>query len=695
MPRSKYQATRVVGGTLLCWGLAACVGGNGTSEVVALREVLEAEDARPTMGARLTQLTDGTGAADRHVRHFSVRALGRLENPEIIPFLVGALEDDVPEIRGAAARALAQAVQGRSGEAALGPLLDRAGREDDALVRGEIAHALGRLQLEDGDALSALDRVLALGSEGGSEPRTLLGVAMGLEAMTRAVGPAGADLRLYEWLTRSYEAAPDFDAEDPTLERVRTVAITALGQRGRLTDVVARTALSDPAPTVRAAALRFLGSLEEGEREQWVFDALSDPEVIVRIEAVNALDGAIRTSERCRALLAISREGSFSGVQLVAVDAMQESCPEPEATEIRQHLRGLAANGLRSPNIPWSWPSRALSALASLDPEAARVLLPAHAEHENPFVRAAAARVADRLAERPVLDRLAADPDPNVRTAAFPGLFALDGHAIDDRLIAELDASDPQLLITVAGLLEESSRAEIAPAGLAALARLTAARRDTWRDPRIALLSLVDATGGPDAVARLRDYLTDYDPEVASRTAAILTDHTGETHRATPEPLAPEPLPSVEELAALRNTRVELHMTRGGVITLEPLPLVAPTNAHRFVRRVEEGYFDGLTFHRWAPNFVIQGGSPDANEYAGEARYTRDEIGPASHWRGTVGISTRGRDTGDGQIFVNLIDNLRLDHEYTVFAHVVGGLEVVDLVLPGDVIERAEVVRDH
>jgi cyclophilin family peptidyl-prolyl cis-trans isomerase len=68
----------------------------------------------------------------------------------------------------------------------------------------------------------------------------------------------------------------------------------------------------------------------------------------------------------------------------------------------------------------------------------------------------------------------------------------------------------------------------------------------------------------------------------------------------------------------------------------------------------------------------------------------RDEVG--IHRRGTVGISTRGRDTGDAQLFVNLVDSPRLDHQYTVFGAVVSGMDVVDGVLEGDVIERVEVV---
>ena len=139
---------------------------------------------------------------------------------------------------------------------------------------------------------------------------------------------------------------------------------------------------------------------------------------------------------------------------------------------------------------------------------------------------------------------------------------------------------------------------------------------------------------------------------------------------------------------------VRLHMADAGTIDIELEPYEATTNAYRFYRLVADGYFDGLTFHRWSPNFVIQGGSPGANEYQGDAAYTRDEVGLQPHWRGTVGISTRGHDTGDGQIFVNLLHNVRLDHTYTVIGRVVDGMDVVDTLLEGAVIERAELVSD-
>jgi len=92
-------------------------------------------------------------------------------------------------------------------------------------------------------------------------------------------------------------------------------------------------------------------------------------------------------------------------------------------------------------------------------------------------------------------------------------------------------------------------------------------------------------------------------------------------------------------------------------------------------------------------NFVVQGGSPAANEYSGDTLYMRDEISSLPNARGSVGLSTRGRDTGDAQFFINLVDNPRLDFEYTVFG-MVQEPEDIDGILEGDVISTITFEND-
>src|SRR5205814_7278162 len=104
----------------------------------------------------------------------------------------------------------------------------------------------------------------------------------------------------------------------------------------------------------------------------------------------------------------------------------------------------------------------------------------------------------------------------------------------------------------------------------------------------------------------------------------------------------------------------------GGSFTVRLRGDVAPIMAARILELARARYYDGLTWHRVEHDFVIQGGSPGANEYvSGIHDCLRDELGTVPHVRGTVGMSTRGHDTGDAQWFVNLKDNLRLNRDYT------------------------------
>jgi cyclophilin family peptidyl-prolyl cis-trans isomerase len=149
---------------------------------------------------------------------------------------------------------------------------------------------------------------------------------------------------------------------------------------------------------------------------------------------------------------------------------------------------------------------------------------------------------------------------------------------------------------------------------------------------------------------------------------------------------------NAESLRRLASARARITIRDVGVVELALFTSEASATVVRFARLADAGYYNGLTFHRVVPNFVIQGGSPGANEYVGDAMYMRDEVGLWPHVRGAVGISTRARDTGDAQIFVDLVDYPGLDHLYTVFAQVLSGMDVVDRVLEGDVIEKVEIL---
>jgi cyclophilin family peptidyl-prolyl cis-trans isomerase len=124
------------------------------------------------------------------------------------------------------------------------------------------------------------------------------------------------------------------------------------------------------------------------------------------------------------------------------------------------------------------------------------------------------------------------------------------------------------------------------------------------------------------------------------------------------------------------------------------LPNAAPVTIDHFLKlATKDHYYDDLTIHRVVPNFVIQGGSPNANEYSGAKEYMRDEVA-AGNARGTVGLSTRGRNTADAQFFVNLVDNPRLNGDYTVFARVLDAdMPTVDRIQEGEVMRSMTLTK--
>jgi cyclophilin family peptidyl-prolyl cis-trans isomerase len=306
-----------------------------------------------------------------------------------------------------------------------------------------------------------------------------------------------------------------------------------------------------------------------------------------------------------------------------------------------------------------------------------------------------AARAAAVLGARPVLLRLAGDRDHNVQEAAIAGLASTAGHAADSVYLRALGSKGNQVALAAAVALKDSPHSGAVAALLDAFDQLSAGRSENVKDPRVAMLERIGELGSAANAARLQPYLADYDTVVASMAAATLTKWTGDTVEAKPAPLPirAEPL---GEIILKRDIRLRVTMapsSGGGSFTVLLFPDEAPATVARVLRLVGEGFYNGKVFQRVEPNFVIQGGGPDANEYVGDSRFIRDELTRRTHARGTLGISARGRDTGDGQWFINLVDNPLLDHEFTIFGRIDGGQSVAERILEGDRIGRVVVVK--
>jgi peptidyl-prolyl cis-trans isomerase B (cyclophilin B) len=179
---------------------------------------------------------------------------------------------------------------------------------------------------------------------------------------------------------------------------------------------------------------------------------------------------------------------------------------------------------------------------------------------------------------------------------------------------------------------------------------------------------------------------------------------TAPQERAQPDSLGPDGQP-VKSLSEFPNDQdgaeVEAVIkTDKGEIVLRFFPDVAPVTVAGFLNLARSGFYDGTTFHRVEPGFVIQGGDPkskDANAAdvgtGGPGYYLPAEFNSRPHETGTLSMArSQSPNSGGSQFFICLAPQPGLDGEYTVFGETVSGMEVVNAITPGDVM-REVVIR--
>lgn len=138
-------------------------------------------------------------------------------------------------------------------------------------------------------------------------------------------------------------------------------------------------------------------------------------------------------------------------------------------------------------------------------------------------------------------------------------------------------------------------------------------------------------------------------------------------------------------------TTAEMHTSKG-VMKIEFYDNDAPNTVKNFVDLANKGFYDGLTFHRVIPDFVIQGGCPNGSGTGGPGYTIKCELDGDNqyHDRGVLSMAHAGRNTGGSQFFIchSRANTAHLDRNHTCFGRVVEGLDVIDKVQRGDVIEK-------
>ena len=688
---TQRQAPAAVAGALL---LAACGSSRPRQEAVdvswapgtrgaaiqlvaspELDEIARLEDARTTGQGRLQEFLSHP---EPFVRARAVQALGRMPLPEyseeVTEPLCRALDDTEAAVRYAAAFALGLRADPKSAG-----VLVAYRNNDDAKLRARIVEALSKI--DDPVARREVRRSLL-----DTSMRVRLEAAVG----TARWDPDAPDAR--ETDRALVDLLGEYALESKTNERSAREAelvwrgIFALQRRGNdLGRGVFLEFATSKAPLERLFAIRGLARLEpDAESVALVGAALDGPNATtdwrIAYEATVAL-GRFADPEGLAALFAAMEHDSVH-VRAGVIEALG-NFPEETKRTLPYIQRGLV-------DASASVRRAAMMAMArAIEPGEACPVLKRSARDPDPFVRlgiAAAAAEIDDSQARAVLEELAADPNRLVATRAVQGLGTNFDEASRPFLHRMLASEDNGIrLAAIMALREAPSKIDVKPLVRA----FESSTGDISTEVAFNALENLHAIGSSDALVLLEKATEDPRPFVRATAARLSEQRTVEAALPTSasDALPEVPVPGRGLPAWRFNPLVEVKTSRGSMF-FELFPAEAPIHVYNFLELAQQETYDGLSFHRVVPDFVIQGGDyrgdgNGARPWRGDS--LRHEFGSRKYVRGSLGMPRyEDPDSGGSQFFVTHRPTPHLDGRYTIFGELRAGGEVLDLIEVGD-----------
>lgn len=673
-----------------------------------LLQIVKAEDERRWDDVLRNLLS----SANPSIRKRAALAAGRIGNEDSISALTPLLEKDTDvSVRAMAAFALGEIESDRASNTLIAVLKHTS---TPAEVRARAVEALGKiaaaLPREQQARQQELGAAILEALKSTDESTILFGLTAALRARPANAGPAIA-----KFLTHS----------NP---RVRVDASNALA-RLRLKDgneQLRKLIASDPEPIVRANAARILGITEDTQSfESLITRSTQDKDARVRVSAIRAL-ASLKDPRAVEPLLARgnvltqksldSRPVELNEILEIATtlgrllaqkedqkslnwlgkinESLHHTAPEIDLAFVRiapaTYLAGFGTGDDRRKNVQRTilldW--RAAAGLAAGLGEVAAL------PESTPNKSELAAEAQSLL--RAMLDYRNSGLTINTLVAVH------SEYAIPDVLRA-LAAFKPQDLTTVAiGQLKES---DVIIRGTAAdllgdlppseeiTNALVAAWPQTANDPlNDAALSILDALAKQKTTAAnnaIKEALKSRDHLIRRRAVALLkangagdfSSQIGTVQTRNTE------ADYKRALARIGKSTRAVVTTSKGSFTIDLLPEAAPLTVDNFVQLAQRDYFRNITIHRVVPNFVIQDGDPRGDGNGGPGYQIRCEINQVLYDRATVGMALSGKDTGGSQWFVTHSPQPHLDGGYTVFGRVITGMDVVDRIVRGDLIQ--------
>jgi cyclophilin family peptidyl-prolyl cis-trans isomerase/HEAT repeat protein len=683
--------------------------------------IVRAEDER-LWGDPLAKLLFEQNA---RVRWRAALAAGRIGDERAVPALATLLQSDRDaDVRAMAAFALGE-VESATGADALVAALARA--SESSQVRARIVEAVGKIaaalpKTDEARAtalgqsvLSVLSTEAARGARGDRQI-----ILAGLTAVLRA-HPANAAPALAKFLTHK-----DW--------RIRADALNTLARlRNKDANEQVRPLLTgDAEAIVRANAARVLGATEDRvSMDALLARASGDADERVRVSSIRAL-GALKDARAASAPLLVRAAQLLSSYRTAKAAGVLHPRETGELLEIATTLGRLLANTGDARAVAWLKEFRTAEGGSAPEIEVAFAhLAPAAYLREEPFVKlsdegmrarlhkdwrvasavaqglgeiggitveAAGSGVVGLQADAQIMLRSLLD-DPALPAVAVPdylrALAAFKPMDAAEVMRKQLGAKDPLVRATAAEMLGELGPDEASARAL--IAALPTAMHDELNDAALSVLDALAKQKSAPSNDAIKTALDSGDTLVRRRAVALLkANDAGDFSSRAAGVVTRNTLADYRRALARHNGRVRATITTDkGAFTIELLPDDAPLTVDNFVQLARRGYFNGVTFHRVVPNFVIQGGDPRGDGNGGPGYQIRCEINEEEYERGAVGMALSGKDTGGSQWFVTHSPQPHLDGGYTVFGRVTAnaGMDVVDSIERGDRIRSIEIVE--
>ncbi|MCG8607074.1 HEAT repeat domain-containing protein [bacterium] len=663
----------------------SCSKGKSREEII-----LRLENRRAPCDSLVTFLSDPQPS----VRARAVNALGKLQEHSCVTSVLQMLKDANSNVRVEAALALGQ-IGDPSAEK---PLTEKL-YEDEPGVQAQIIYALGKIGTEA--------TFLALIKFFNSEHK----------ALREATALATARLATRGITNKTMTKAMTLLLKDHEAE-VRWKASYALMRIGSNLDLSElRAATEDRDSRVRMHAITALGSSQDVTSLERLGSLLrTDKHWGVRVKVANAL-GNFSLSKAANYLTLLNQTNHH--VRLAIIQAIGQSALGAESFRRNSREHNLTKYELEQVLIPhrsdndesdsdlmgdeklarpdWSDVEIgfALISYAQLLRANAVNLITEYLDHPNDRIRARAMQALGETSSTTVLPTMQRKyaSSPTIVKIAILNAFAKIGYFRNPKLLIDALQEEDQVLVALAarGLAQDSvnSRkytdriiqayqslpkplvAEVAQMIFRALGKIGDAK---------AIPLLVAATRTPDkalaqvAVKALERLDYQHDLSGGSITTLLMKDF------------------SYYDIAGLGEAKALIKTNRGN-IEFDLFAEEAPLTVWNFIKLAEKGFYDRLTFHRVVPNFVIQGGDPRGDSWGSPGYSIRSEFDKRPYIRGTVGMASAGKDTEGCQFFITHSAQPHLNGRYTVFGQVSSGMDVVDAIREGDVMELVSVRR--